>query len=101
MRPPTALALVAVASALAGCGGSSPAAPRSAGQTLFAQDCSACHSLTGRESPRRQGGDLRGVRLSPAVMLQFARQMPIRHRLSSAELKVVADYVVAVERRGR
>jgi hypothetical protein len=34
-------------------------------------------------------------------MLQFARQMPVRHPLSQADLRTVADYVVAVERANR
>jgi hypothetical protein len=31
-------------------------------------------------------------------MLQFAREMPVRWRLSPEELRSVADYVVSVER---
>jgi hypothetical protein len=34
-------------------------------------------------------------------MLQFAREMPVRRRLSQAELRRVADYVVSVERANR
>jgi mono/diheme cytochrome c family protein len=88
---------VAIGGALAGCGATG-ATLRPAGQTLFTEACGACHSLTGRESPRRQGGDLLRARLSPAVMLQFAREMPLRHSLSAAELRAVADYVVSAER---
>jgi hypothetical protein len=55
----------------------------------------------GRASPRQQGGDLLGFHSSGAVMIQFAGEMPVRHRLSQVQLRAVADYVVAVERRGR
>jgi mono/diheme cytochrome c family protein len=101
MRRRTRPTLLAVAATLlAGCGGSG-AAHRAAGQALFGQACGACHSLSGRESPRRQGGDLLGARLSPRIMLQFAREMPIARPLSSVQLRTVADYVVSVERRAR
>ncbi|MGI8505712.1 MAG: c-type cytochrome [Solirubrobacteraceae bacterium] len=94
------LALLAITGTLAGCGATSGARGPN-GKSLFAQDCSACHSLSGRESPRRQGGDLLGARLSPGVMLQFAREMPVRRPLSRAELKAVTDYVISLQRRGR
>jgi mono/diheme cytochrome c family protein len=84
---------------LAGCGGGGSAASRS-GRQLFATDCSHCHSLTGHDSPSRQGGDLLNARFSRAVMLEFAREMPVRHPLTEAELRAVSDYVVAVERGG-
>jgi hypothetical protein len=34
-------------------------------------------------------------------MLEFVREMPVPHRLSSTQLQAVADYVRAVEARGR
>jgi hypothetical protein len=33
-------------------------------------------------------------------MLQFVREMPVRHRLSPVQMRAVASYVLAVERRG-
>jgi len=93
-------ALVAGVTALAGCGGSGSAGGPS-GKGLFARDCSACHSLTGLESPRRQGGDLLHADFSHAVMIQFAREMPVRKPLSRAELQRVADYVISIERGAR
>jgi mono/diheme cytochrome c family protein len=99
MRHRAGLTLLAIAATLlAGCGASGTAR-RPAGQALFAQACGACHSLSGRESPQRQGGDLLGTRLSPRIMLEFAREMPVRRSLSAAELRTVADYIVSVERR--
>jgi mono/diheme cytochrome c family protein len=92
----TAAASLLSAIAIAGCGGSGTSRPD--GKALFSQACSACHSLTGVESAKRQGGDLRTAHFSPAVMLQFAREMPVRWRLSPEELRSVADYVVSVER---
>ena len=100
MRPRSGLALLAISGALAGCGATGVAS-RPAGKALFAQDCSACHSLSGRASPRQQGGDLLGFHASRAVMTQFAGEMPVRVRLSPSQLQAVADYVLAVERRGR
>ena len=91
---------VAVALAAAGCGGAgSP--PPSNGGTLFTRACGACHTLSGVDSPKHQGGDLLGVYMSRPALLQFAREMPVRRRLTSAELVTVADYVLAVQRRGR
>jgi mono/diheme cytochrome c family protein len=84
--------------ALAGCGSGTGAA-RLDGQVLFAKDCAVCHSLTGHPSPRQQGGDLLGLQMSRAAMLEFVREMPVRHPLSSAELEAVADYVRALEAR--
>jgi mono/diheme cytochrome c family protein len=95
----TGLALLAIVGTLSGCG-VTRAVSQPAGKALFAQDCSACHSLSGRESPRRQGGDLLDFHSNRAVMLQFASEMPVRHRLGPVQLRAVADYVIAVERRG-
>ena len=100
MRPRTGLALLAISGALTGCGEASVAS-RPAGKALFVEDCSACHSLSGRASPGQQGGDLLGFHASRAVMTQFAGEMPVRHPLSQAQLRAVAGYVLAVERRRR
>src|ERR1700760_1819988 len=57
------------------------------GQVVFAQHCSVCHSLDGRNHPRLQ-------------VVQCVREMPVIHRpLTSAELQAVVDYVMAAERR--
>ena len=93
------LTALAAATVVAGCG-SAGGTQRPVGQTLFEQDCGVCHSLTGQESPRRQGGDLLAVHVSRGVMLQFVAEMPVPHHLSSAQLRAVADYVLAVEARG-
>ena len=59
-----------------------------------------CHSLNGRQVPRRQGGDLLALHMTRAEMLEFVREMPVPRRLSSAQVGTVADYVRAVEARG-
>jgi mono/diheme cytochrome c family protein len=100
-RVPAGLAGLAAVLILGGCGGSGAAPATRDGKALFARNCSVCHSLTGVESPKRQGGDLLHGRFTREVMLQFTREMPLRHRLSQAELRTVADYVVAVERASR
>jgi len=99
VRPRIALAALAVAVLSAGCG-SGASSERANGAPLFAEDCGMCHSLTGRQSPRQQGGDLLAVHTTRAEMLEFVRQMPVPHPLSSTELEIVADYVRKVEARG-
>ena len=91
--------LVALLSATltAGCGS---AKPQQSGSRLFATSCGQCHSLTGVDSPTHQGGDLLRLRLSRAQLLQFTREMPVRHPLTPAELSAVTSYVLAAERRG-
>lgn len=101
MRPGTglaALAVAAVAAVMAGCG-SGGGAPHANGAALFTEDCGMCHSLIGRPSPRRQGGDLLALRTTRAQMLEFVREMPVPHPLSQAQAGAVADYVRAVEAR--
>lgn len=80
-----------------GCGGSSSPS----GKALFAHNCSGCHSLSGVESPRRQGGDLLHAHFSRAVTIQFAREMPVRKPLTQAEIERIADYVLSVQRSAR
>ena len=98
MHAGTALAALATAALVAGCG-SGGGAPQASGAALFSEDCDMCHSLTGRQSPRRQGGDLLALRMTRAQMLEFVREMPVPHPLSQAQVGVVADYVRAVEAR--
>ena len=111
-RPfPLVLAAVAAAAILAACGGGRSAASRSSattsagaaapvsGKAVFAEHCSMCHSLTGHENPRLQGGDLLNFRAGRAQVVQFVREMPVIHRpLTSDELQAVVDYVMAAER---
>lgn len=86
--------------ALAGCGGS-PQASAPTGRQLFAQDCSACHSLIGNESLRRQGGDLLHFVFTSRQLLSLAREMPVRRPLSAPALATVVSYVLDAERRAR
>jgi mono/diheme cytochrome c family protein len=114
----TGLLLAAAAAViLAACGGghssrsaSSPAATpatspggaavAASGKAVVTEHCSVCHSLTGRDDPRLQGGDLLGFHASRTQVVQFVREMPVVHRpLTSAELQAVVDYVIAAERR--
>ena len=67
------------------------------GEAVFAQACSACHSLIGNDSLRRQGGDLVHYRMSAPQLLQFAREMPARRPLSPRELAAVVAYVHAAQ----
>lgn len=97
MRTVTCLSALALAVGVGGCGSNGPS--RSAGQALFAQDCSVCHSLSGKQSPRRQGGDLLALHIGREEMLQFVREMPVRRRLGPVQLQTVSDYVLAAEQR--
>jgi hypothetical protein len=83
--------------ALIGCGSTGRPRPAS-GKALFAEDCSACHSMIGNESLHREGGDLLGYRLRRTSLLEFAREMPVRHRLSAGQLGAVVGFVFARER---
>lgn len=105
MRRVTALAATVLAFTTAGCGSASTPT-RSPGitttaRTLFTTSCGACHSLTGHNTPSHQGGDLLAVRLHRAVALQFAREMPVPHRLTKAQLSAIVDYIAAVQRGNR
>jgi mono/diheme cytochrome c family protein len=81
---------------LAGCGGSHG---ESSGRVLFDEACGACHSLSGVEDPRRQGGDLLHFRSSRTQLLQLAGEMPVRRPLTETQLRAVVGYVTGVERR--
>jgi hypothetical protein len=84
---------------LVGCGSSTPVPPVS-GAAVFAAHCSACHSLSRSATPRQQGGDLGGFRLPYRELLQYAVEMPRIHgAMSTRELRAVAAYVLATERR--
>ena len=100
MRLGLGIATLAIVVIAAGCG-SGGGSPRSVGAALFTEDCAVCHSLDGRSSPRQQGGDLLLLHMTLGQMLEFVREMPVRHRLSSAERESVADYVRSVQTRGR
>jgi mono/diheme cytochrome c family protein len=95
-----AVGLVTVLAAV-GCGGGGSISQTSEAAAVFARSCSACHSLIGNESRHRQGGDLVGYRLSRQQLLQFTREMPTRGPLSSAQLRLVVDYVLGFQQRGR
>lgn len=96
MRFGSILPILTGAAIAAGCGSAGP----TSGAKLFASSCSGCHTLTGVNSPRRQGGDLLHVHLSRADLVQFTREMPVRHALTATEVGAVASYVLAAERRG-
>jgi mono/diheme cytochrome c family protein len=93
------VAVAACASAVAACGGQ--ATPRVSGRAVFAQACGACHSLSGVSDPRRQGGDLLGFHAPASEMSQLVAEMPVRRRLSRADLVAVVRYVMATESRSR
>lgn len=71
------------------------------GGVLFRQSCGACHTISGVNTPSRQGGDLLAVHLRRSVLMQFAREMPVRRRLGPGELGAITDYILAVQRRAR
>jgi mono/diheme cytochrome c family protein len=103
MRHRTLLSLLAAVAGLTGCGGEGggTVSQTTKAQALFASHCSACHSLIGNESRRRQGGDLVGYRFTRSQLLEFTREMPTRRPLSSSELNTIVDYVLDVEQHRR
>ncbi len=90
--------IVALPLAAGACGVSHTTAP-TGGKALFTQACGACHTVSGVSSPSHQGGDLLAVRLSRRVMIQFAREMPVRRPLTATQLDSIADYILALQRR--
>ena len=99
MRGVTALApfaALAIAGPIAGCGSTAAPAPVS-GAAVFRSECSSCHSLIGNESLHRQGGDLVGYRMTRQELTQFTREMPVKNRLSQAQLAAVVAYVWAAQ----
>ncbi len=67
---------------------------------MFAVHCATCHSLSGRSTPRQQGGDLKNLRLPRAELIQFTAEMPPVHgRLSARAVLAVVSYLQSVERR--
>ncbi len=95
----TAFVLGAICALICACG-STPEPARSSGAVVFRQSCSGCHTLVGNESRRTQGGDLLGFALSRNQLLQFIREMPVRHPLSTGQLQAVTGYVLRAQRRG-
>jgi mono/diheme cytochrome c family protein len=94
--------LVAACVAVSACGGArarpDDAHVRTAsGRALFGQACSACHTLSGHNDARHQGGDLRGFHASRAQLLQLAGEMPVRRPLTRVQLDAVVRFVMAVE----
>jgi mono/diheme cytochrome c family protein len=100
MRARRRIWLLATAGAalLAACGATRPH-PTPSGRVLFGMACSACHTLSGGDDPRRQGGDLLRFHASRTQLLELAREMPVRRALTEAELRAVVGYLMAVERR--
>ncbi len=91
--------LAAASAALLGGCGAAHAHRAPSGRVMFGEACGACHSLSGVEDPRRQGGDLLHFRSSRTQLLQLAREMPVRRPLTETQLRAVVSYVLAVERR--
>ena len=98
MRHRSVFALLAAVAGLTGCGGGARTMSQTRKpQALFDSNCSACHSLIGNESRRRQGGDLVGYRFTRSQLLEFTREMPTRRALTSSELNTIVDYVLEIE----
>lgn len=100
-----AAALIGAAALVgAGCDGETGPGARQRGREVFAEDCSRCHTLSGRERGA-VGGDLARTRLSVADLASFARVMPARTPLSVDDSRAVAEYVrevaASLERSGR
>jgi mono/diheme cytochrome c family protein len=70
------------------------------GGTIFASQCSSCHTLAGRESGAI-GGDLVLAHLKEKDVASFARVMPTARPLSQNAAAAVASYVAARAVRAR
>jgi mono/diheme cytochrome c family protein len=91
-------ACVATVIVAVGCGGSRAQRAES-GRAVFGRECGACHSLLGPQSPRQQGGDLRGLRVPRAILLQFAAEMPVPYPLTRSDRDAVVNYILSVQQR--
>jgi mono/diheme cytochrome c family protein len=94
--------LAAACVAVSACGGGSARhddahVGTASGPALFSQACGACHTLSGHNDARHQGGDLKGFHASRAQLLQLAGEMPARRPLSRSELQSVVAFVMSVE----
>ncbi len=91
-------AVVASCAAVSACGGAAHHhAAASSGRALFTQACGACHTLSGHNDPRHQGGDLRNFHASRTQLSQFAAEMPVRRPLSREQLRAVVGFVMGIE----
>ena len=91
--------------AVSGCGGTSTvkrSTPTEAvsGRAVFAQHCAICHAISGRLYRTQQGGDLRGLHLPRAELVQFTVEMPVIKRpLGRREVQAVVDYMQSLARQ--
>lgn len=72
---------------LAGCGGQS-----GSGRAVFHHDCAGCHTMTGHDTSI-SGGDLGATGLTIRQLESFTRVMPLRTKLSRAQVHAVAVYI--------
>ena len=86
-----------MAMSVSACGGSGQGSAPSSGRVLFDHACGACHTLTGHNDPRHQGGDLLGFHATRPQMLQLAGEMPVRRPLNRAQLNAVVSFVREME----
>lgn len=103
-RAAIGLLLATVSACLAGCGSGqrgSPAraggVPSDSGRVVFTQACGACHSLSGHNDPRQQGGDLLNFSATRTQMMQLAGEMPVPRPLSRSQLRAVVSFVMDAE----
>jgi mono/diheme cytochrome c family protein len=99
-RRPLLALLLGCCAAVSACGGQTHGAGASSARTLFTQACGACHTITGHDDPRHQGGDLLGFHATRTQFLQLASEMPVHHALSPTQLDVVVRFVRGLEGGG-
>ena len=81
--------------ALAGCGGS-----HLSGRAVYVQRCAQCHTLSGHDTGA-SGGDLVYPALSLETLESFTAAMPVKPKLSQADVVAVSRYVQDVTARLR
>lgn len=91
-------ALLGALATLSACGATRSSPPVS-GRAVFNRACAGCHSISGADDPRLQGGDLLDFHAGRVALVQFTREMPVRRPLTSTELQAVVGYVLATEER--
>lgn len=78
-----------------GCGGS-----HLSGRAIYVQRCAECHTLNGRDTGA-SGGDLVHPSLDLKTLESFTAAMPVRPKLTRADVEAVSRYVQQVSAQRR
>jgi hypothetical protein len=96
-----ALTTATLALTVSGCAHHGPAsAEPPSGHGIYTHSCANCHSLTGHDT-HAPGGDILNPNLTITDLASFARTMPVRPPLTTADDEAVARYIYIAAHPGR